>query len=662
MVVNEVRTICVLGAGAMGHAIAELAAVSSFNVKLRDINEELVQRGYQKIKESLERDQRKGRLKEDIETILSRIQPVVDLKEAVKDADMIIEAIPEIMDLKGKVFQECEEYCSEDTIFATNTSSLSITKLSEYLKRPERFIGLHFFNPPKVMRLVEIVYGEHTGEETVKVAEEVAKRMNRVIIHVRKDVPGFVVNRIFVTMANEAAWALEKGEGSVEEIDSAVKYKMGLPMGLFELHDLLGGGCIDVSYHVLEYYRKTLGESYRPAPPFEKLFKAGHLGKKSGKGFYDWGEGKRNEVPLRAGARFDTLRLLAPAVNEAAWLIEKEVATAEEIDLGVIHGLNYPRGLLRMADDAGMDRIVKKLEELHSEYGEERYKPNPVLLKMVEDGKLGRKSGEGFFRYGRGLYEFVKVNVDREKKIGFITLSRPQRANALNPTFLNEIYDALEMMEENEDVRCVVITGEGRNFCGGADMAVFAQGTADAMLEFSEMGHKVFTKIETLSKPVIAAINGPALGGGFELALACDLRIMSKKAFLALPELNLGLFPGWGGTQRLVFLIGMSRAKQVIMMKENIDAETAHSWGIANYVVEPEKFNEFVVEIASKLAEGPPLAYKLVKRTMYYGNQYHLRTGLYIEAASGGNIATSDDIAEGIMAFMYRRKPNFQGR
>ncbi|AIY89815.1 3-hydroxyacyl-CoA dehydrogenase/enoyl-CoA hydratase family protein [Geoglobus acetivorans] len=658
----EVRKVAVLGAGAMGHAIAELCAISGYEVVIRDIKEEILERAYEKIKSGLERDRKKGRLKEEVSSVLSRIKTTTDVASAVKDADLIIEAIPEILDLKSQVFQEVEKYCRDDAIIATNTSSLSITQLSEFLNKKDRFVGLHFFNPPKIMRLVEIVYGKYTSEETIKTVEEVSKKLNRVIIHVRKDVPGFVVNRIFVTMANEAAWALENGEGTVEEIDSAVKYRMGLPMGLFELHDLLGGGCIDVSYHVLEYYRETLGESYRPAPPFERLFKAGHLGKKSGKGFYDWGEGKTNEVPLRAGKDFDILRLLAPAVNEAAWLIEKGVATPEEIDLGVLYGLNYPRGLLRMADDAGLDAILKKLEDLYSEYGEERYRPNPVIVRLVEEGKTGRKSGEGFFKYGPFMYEFVRVSIDREKRIGFIKLNRPQRANALNPTFLDEICSALDVLERDDDVRCIVITGEGRNFCAGADMSVFASGKAEDMLEFSEKGHKTFTKIETLSKPVIAAINGPAMGGGFELALACDLRVVSKKAVLALPELNLGLFPGWGGTQRLVHIVGMSRAKQAILMREPVDADRAYEWGIANYVAEPDEFMEKVTEVAEKIADGPPLAYKLVKKVMYYGNQDHLRTGLYLEAASGGNVAVSEDIAEGIQAFMYRRKPNFRGR
>ncbi|HID18884.1 TPA: 3-hydroxyacyl-CoA dehydrogenase, partial [Candidatus Bathyarchaeota archaeon] len=149
----KIKTICVLGAGVMGHAIAELAAISGFKVKMRDISEEIVQKGYERIKASLDKDAKRGRLKEDVEAILSRITPIIELEEAVKDADMVIEAIPEVLELKGKVFQECEQYCPQHTIFTTNTSSLSISKLAEYTGRPDRVVGLHFFNPLKVMRL-----------------------------------------------------------------------------------------------------------------------------------------------------------------------------------------------------------------------------------------------------------------------------------------------------------------------------------------------------------------------------------------------------------------------------------------------------------------------------------------------------------------------------
>ncbi|MEM4521320.1 MAG: 3-hydroxyacyl-CoA dehydrogenase NAD-binding domain-containing protein, partial [Candidatus Bathyarchaeia archaeon] len=596
----EIKKVAVVGAGVMGSAIAEVVASYGFTVKLEDISEDILRRALERIREGLKSSYERGYLKENIDAVMSRITTTINLEEAVKDVDLVIEAIPENLDLKKKVFSEIDKYAPKHAILASNTSSLSITELAKATNRPDKFIGMHFFNPPKVLRLLEIVWGERTSEETAKIVEEFSKKIERVVVHVRKDVPGFIANRIFNTMANEAAWAVDMGEGTIEEIDSAVKYRMGLPMGLFELHDLLGNGCIDLSYHVLQYFREKLGETYRPAPLFEKLYKAGHLGKKTGKGFYDWTGGKTNEVPLRAGAKFDLLRLLAPAVNEAAWLIEKGVATPEEVDLAVLHGLNYPRGLLRMADEVGIDKIVAKLNELYEKYREDRYKVNPVLEKMLQEGKLGRKTGEGFYKYGKGNYEFVLT--EKIDRIGVIRLNRPRRANALNMTFLAEIEDALEMFEEDEDVKAIIITGVGRNFCAGADISMFASGRPELVTETSQMGHRVFRKIELYPKPVIAAINGPALGGGFELALACDLRVMSEKAYLGLPELGLGITPGWGGTQRLAYMIGVSKLKEIIMLRKNIDAQTALSLGLVSEVYKDEEFWEKALKFASNVA------------------------------------------------------------
>jgi len=653
----DIRNVTIVGSGTRGIAIAETVATQGFDVKLMDISEENLKHAVEKIREGLKDSYERGYLKENIENILKRIYTTASLAEALNDADIAIEAVPEILDLKKRVLSDIEKYAPEHTIFVTNTSSLSVTELSGATKRPDKFIGMHFFYPPKILKLLEIIWGEKTSQETVKSVEDFAKRIDRIVVHVKKDTPAFIVNRIFVTMSNECAWALEAGEGTVEEIDSAVKYRMGLPMGLFELHDVLGGGSVDVSYHVLEQISKKLGETYRQAPMFEKLFKAGHWGKKSGKGFYDWSGGKKNEVPLRAGANFDILRLVAPAVNEAAWLIEKGITTTEEIDLSVLNGLNYPSGLLRMADNMGIDVIVAKLSELYQKYKEERYKPNPILRRMVKENKVGRKINEGFYKYGRGNYEFVVV--EKVENVSIIYLNRPWRANALNITFLAEINDALDMLAEDDKVRAVMITGVGKNFCAGADISMFASGKPELVVESSQAGHKVFRRIEFYPKPIIAAINGPALGGGFELTMACDLRVMSDKAFLGLPELNFGITPGWGGTQRLAYLVGVGKLKEIILLRKKIDAQKALELGLVSEVYYLREFKEKALEFAKEVAELPPIAVQYLKKAVALGVMSFLENGCFIESTVTGDVSLTDDVAEGIQAFMYRRKPCF---
>jgi enoyl-CoA hydratase/3-hydroxyacyl-CoA dehydrogenase len=660
---KKIKNVTVLGAGAMGAQIAALAAEAGYNVKIRDIEERFLERGRQTIAEMYDKRISQGRLTEEArKDYMGRLKFLVDLKEALKDADIVIEAVPEIMDLKKNVLREVTALCPDDCVFATNTSSLSIAEMAKAAKRPEMVVGTHYFNPPSRMTLLEIVHGTSTSKDAIKIAEKAAIAMGRDVVHV-KDVPGFVANRIFCNMANEADWALAQGEGkSALEIDSAIKYKLGLPMGMLELQDTLGGGSIDTQYHVMEYFGETMGKSYGPAPVLTKLFKEKNYGKKTGKGYYDWSGGKANEIPMNAGVNFDPIRVLCTAVNEAAKLIEMDATTREEIDTAVLLGLNYPRGILRMADSTGLDKILDELNRLYDTYKEERYQASSVLTGLVKKGKLGRKTGEGFYTYGPGEYEFVKLDIKKDIKVARLVLNRPNRANAFNADFMTEINKALGELEKDASVQCIVITGAGANFCGGADVSAFATGQMDDAFNFSEAPHDVFTRIETYPKPVVAAINGAAMGGGLELALACDIRIMSTRAQLRLPELTFGLLPGAGATQRLGRLIGWARAREMILLSDPVMAEKALSWGLVNYIAEPDKFNALVDEIAAKLAGGAPLAQKLAKGLLYYGAQADQRTGLYLEAAASGDITLTKDLNEGLTAMNYRRSPKFTGK
>jgi enoyl-CoA hydratase/3-hydroxyacyl-CoA dehydrogenase len=660
---KEIKNITVLGAGAMGAQIAALAAEAGFKVTVRDIETKFLDKGRQLMTDAWDKRVKRGEFTAEKKAeLLGRLSFIVDVKEAVKNADLVIEAVPEIMDLKKKVVKEISEVAPDDMVFATNTSSLSIAEIASAAKHPDRVVGTHYFNPPSFMPLLEIVHGKVTSADAIEVAEAAAKAMKRTVIHV-VDVPGFVANRIFCVMSNESDWAIAHNEAKTAlEVDSALKFKLGLPMGLLELEDTLTNGVIDVEYHVMEYFAETLDKSYRPAPLLESLYKAKNYGKKTGKGYYDWTNGQTNEIPMSAGVNFDPICVLACGVNESAKLLEIKATTRDEIDIAVQLGLNFPRGILRMADSEGIDNIVNELNRLYTTYKDERYKPSAVLTKMVADGKLGRKTGEGFYSYAFGKFEFVKLTANKETKVARLVLNRPARANSLNLDFVAEISKALDEVENDNNVRCIVISGAGSNFCGGADVSAFASGKADSVMKFSDYGQTLYTRMEVYPKPIIAAINGAAVGGGLELALACDLRIMSKKAQLRFPELTLGLIPGWGGTQRAIRLIGSTRAKEMVLLADAVTPEKALEWGLVNSTADPDKFEAAVEEVARKLANGAPLAQKMAKALLYYGAQSDQRTGAFIETEAAASLSLTKDLNEGITSLFSRRAPKFKGQ
>jgi enoyl-CoA hydratase/3-hydroxyacyl-CoA dehydrogenase len=659
MELDDINSITVLGAGNMGHGIAEVAALSGYDVNLRDIEEEFVQNGYEQIEWSLDKLAEKERIGEDeAEAALERVTPLVDLETAVEDADVVIEAVPEKMEIKKDVYGDLEAYAPDRTVFATNTSSLSITELSEVTERPERFCGMHFFNPPVRMQLVEVISGEHTADATLDLIEDLAEAMDKTPVRVRKDSPGFVVNRVLVPLMNEAAWMVHEDEATVAEVDSTAKYGMGLPMGLFELMDQVG---LDVGLHVQEYMEEVLGDAYAPCPMTEEKIEAGHLGKKSGKGIYDYEDGEGAQIPTDEVSEEIETRLVAMMANEVAALVANDVADADGIDQAMQLGAGFPDGPAKMADEAGIDTLVAALDERHEETDEERYVANDHLRDLAE-------SGEGFYGDGGESDEsettFEEIRVERDGRVGRIVLDRPHRMNALTHDLLDELVEAVESFEADDETRSILITGAGdRAFSSGADLTATASGAnhLDAVDQISRKGQSTFGRLKESPLPVVAGIDGYCLGGGMELSMCADLRVASERSEFGQTEFRWGLLPGWGGTQRLQRIVGEGRAKEIIFTAERFDAETMADYDFVNEVTENDELEERALDLARDLAGGPPLAMKFTKRAMHNGWE-NMDAGLEIEAQAFGHIIESEDVMEGISAFAEDREPEFEGK
>jgi enoyl-CoA hydratase / 3-hydroxyacyl-CoA dehydrogenase len=376
-----VKNITVLGSGVMGHGIAQVSATAGYNVVLRDIKQEFLDKAMEKIKWSLDKLVSKEKIsKEEGDSIFSRIIPIVDLKEAVKNAVLVIEVVPEIMDLKKAVYAELDKVAGPEVIFASNTSTLPITEIANTTSRPEKFIGIHFFNPPQLMKLVEVIPGEKTSQKITDLTQEYVKSVNKQSVLCRKDVPGFIINRLFIPMVHEACYCQDRTNATLEEIDSAVKFKLGFPMGIFELADFTG---MDVIHKATVEMHLRDKKVINPHPTIEKMFNEKKLGQKSGEGYYKYSDDKYERVSLseELAQRFNPIQLVSNIINNAAWLITNGASDIEEIEKAAQLGLGLRKPLFETAKEIGIKNIIDELNKLAEKHGE-FYRPDPLLISM----------------------------------------------------------------------------------------------------------------------------------------------------------------------------------------------------------------------------------------------------------------------------------------
>ena len=380
-------TVGVIGSGTMGSGIAQVAATADCQVFLYDTNQAALQKSQQNLEKVLTRLVEKKKIEDDKKSsIINNIQLVDNLSD-MATADLIIEAIVENVDIKRNVFSELEKLVSTDCTLASNTSSLSITSIAAALERPERFIGIHFFNPAPLMKLVEIIPAVQTNESTIEKTQQIIRDWSKLTV-LAKDTPGFIVNKVARPFYSESLRIYEEGIADFATIDWALRELGGFRMGPFQLMDFIGN---DINYTVTEtvfnafYYDPR----YKPAFTQKRLSEAGYLGRKSGRGYYDYSEGAKTPSPTEDQILGKSIldRVLAMLINEAADTLHMNIASRDDIDTAMTTGVNYPKGLLKWADKIGIQQCVDKIDRLYEHYHEDRYRCSALLRNMAKSNQ-----------------------------------------------------------------------------------------------------------------------------------------------------------------------------------------------------------------------------------------------------------------------------------
>jgi len=564
---RPIEKVAIIGAGNMGSGIAQKSAQEDFEVQMVDREKKWVDRGQEIVSSFLsEAVERRIFKPEKAEEIKSRITGVVGTENVDPTTDLVIEAVFEDFDIKTQVFSKLDEVCDSHTILASNTSSLSVNELAMATGRPDRFVGLHFFYHPAKNRLIEIIPAETTSDESIRAVEQYCKTMGKVVI-ICKDRPGFVVNRFFVPWLNEACLLLEEGVGTTAQIDAVARSAFRIGMGPFALMNLTGP---PIALHSTDYLSEQLGvERFRGAESLRSLVDASEM----------WEIGDEEDCDDDSSAIISE-RLLGQVFSVAAQIVEEGICSMEDVDRGAKVGLRWARGPFEIANKIGIGRAVG----MACSYSE-----------------LAGLELPGWFEDRNQDFEFSYVDVEVSDGVAIVRLNRPEAMNALNVTLVNQLGECLDKLNSMEEVSTIVLEGAGKAFVAGADVKFFVDKLrADSfgeIYDFTAKGHEVLGKLEGSEKTTIALTTGLALGGGLELALACDYRIGTRRTQFRFPETSIGIYPGLGGTQRTTRICGIECARFSVLAGNFLDSGTARAMGLVTHLVDPSEVGATITSL-----------------------------------------------------------------
>ncbi len=582
---KKINTIAVIGAGTMGSALSQKFAQENFNILLCDQSEESLKKGWDRIESSLnEAVEKKVIHLQKKNEILNRIKTTLQLND-LKDSDLVIEAVFENFDVKAQLFQNLSKIVKKDTIIATNTSSFSVTELSQYVSYPERFIGLHYFYHAAKNRLVEVVPGAKTSEDVFKTAYYFSLQSGKDPI-VTKDVYGFAINRFFVPWLNESVRIYEEKIATPEQIDYVAMKLFGIGMGPFALMNATG---VPVAYHA----QKTL-EIFGPS------YKVSELLKQQTEKQEMWNIEKFNTID-RITEMLIEKRLLGVVFFVVAQLLNENVCSPTDLNKGAKIGLKWKLGPIDLMNQRPIEETNQLIEEYTKIYGERKTSILPSQLQLE-------------YVYNRKI-----------KDIGYIIFNRPEDLNALNENVFRQLEKQVDQFNADSSINKIILTATGKAFVAGADIKFFIKNIENAQIDkivtFTQYAQSVLEKIDQSPKKVIAILNGLTLGGGLELALCADEIYALPSVTMAFPETGIGIYPGLGGTQRTQKRIGKLLTKYLIFTGKNLNAQEAKEIHLIDGIISFEDYSTILEGNLSSISVKPhtpplPDKWKDVERKM----------------------------------------------